>query len=361
MNFEYLKNIYQNKTIFLTGHTGFKGTWLLTLFHLLGAKVIGYSLPAETKSIFNDIQANTLCQKHIEGDIRDIEKLSLAIETSQPNFIFHLAAQALVLDSYEDPLTTYQTNVIGTANLLEVTKKLQKPCVIVVITTDKVYQNMEWIHPYREHDPLGGYDPYSASKACAEIVTSSYRNSFFHPKEYSKHQKSIATARAGNVIGGGDWSKNRIIPDIVRALLKGEEIIVRNPLAIRPWQHVLEALYGYLMLGAKMSEDPSLPKWCDAWNFGPLYDEGVHVKQVVEYAIESWGKGTYTTPTQQNVPHEANLLRLDCSKAVHYLGWKPKMNAKEAIKFTIEWYKNFSLNPKNVLKITLDQTRNYFL
>jgi CDP-glucose 4,6-dehydratase len=241
--------------------------------------------------------------------------------------------------SYEIPSDTFAINAIGTAYVVDAVRKLTKPCAVVLITTDKVYENREWHYPYRETDRLGGYDPYSASKACAELIISSYRNSFFNPEGYSKHLKSIASARAGNVIGGGDWAKDRIIPDIVRALSKNESIEVRNPNAVRPWQHVLEPIGGYLHLGTKMVDDPI--KYANAWNFGPLAEDNLTVGSLVEIAIKAWGKGDYKTPILTNQPHEAGLLKLDISKTVSELGWQPKYNSRKAIELTLEWYKVF--------------------
>ena len=272
------------------------------------------------------------------ADIRDKERLTQEIKEFQPDFVFHLAAQPLVRLSYETPSETFEVNAIGTANLLDGIRALNKPCVGVMITTDKVYENKEWHHPYRETDRLGGYDPYSASKACSELVISSYRNSFFNTKDYQNHQKSIAVARAGNVIGGGDWAKDRIIPDIVKALNDNQPIVVRSPKAVRPWQHVLEPLGGYLLLGALLVKDPV--KYAQAWNLGPQADDNLDVESLVKIAIKCWGAGTFTTPKQINQPHEAGLLKLDISKAMAELNWKPKWGATIAIHHTLNWYKN---------------------
>ena len=338
MNFQkYLKETYKGKKVFLTGHTGFKGSWLLAWLHQLGAIVKGYALAPENEfDLYHQIKGNELCESIII-DIRDSERLKTEILDFQPDFIFHLAAQPLVRLSYQIPLNTFEVNAIGTANLLEAVRFLEKPCSVILITTDKVYENKEWLYPYRENDRLGGHDPYSASKAAAEIVINSYRSSFFD-KLYSQiHPKGIAVARAGNVIGGGDWSKDRIIPDIVRSLSKNETIVVRNPNAIRPWQHVLEPLSGYLLLGEKLSENPK--QFSEAYNFGPVAEDNITVESVVKIAIESWGKGQYESPVLENQPHEAGLLRLDISKAINDLGWKPKLNSREAIAWTMAFYK----------------------
>lgn len=336
MKYSHLQNYYQGKRVFLTGHTGFKGSWLLAWLHNLGAEVKGYALEPENRNdLFNEIEGSKLCHSVI-ADIRDKEFLKQELLNFQPDFIFHLAAQPLVRLSYSIPIDTFEVNVMGTACVLEAVRFLEKPCAVVVITTDKVYENKEWHYPYRETDRLGGYDPYSASKAAAELVIDSYRNSFFNPFYYEKHYKAIASARAGNVIGGGDWAKERIIPDIIRALQIDEPIIVRNPYSVRPWQHVIEPLSGYLLLGGKLMEQPT--KFAQAWNFGPLPSDTFTVEDLVKKSIEIWGKGKYEIPTLLNQPHEAGLLKLDISKTINELGWQPKWNAEEAIKHTLRYY-----------------------
>lgn len=337
MDYKHLKDYYQGKKVFLTGHTGFKGTWMLNWLKLLGAEVKGYALdPLNSYDLYHKVNGDELCDSVI-ADVRDGKKLQEEILKFQPDFIFHLAAQPLVRLSYEIPSETFAVNAIGTANLLDGVRELKKACSVVLITTDKVYENLEWHYPYRECDRLGGYDPYSASKACAELVISSYRNSFFNTSTYDTHQKSIASARAGNVIGGGDWAKDRIIPDIVKALSKNEKVQVRNPFAVRPWQHVIEPIGGYLHLGAKMVDDPI--KYAEAWNFGPFSEDNFTVEQLVQESITIWGKGSYDKPISKGEPHEAKLLKLDINKSQNELGWKPKYNSKTAIQKTIRWYK----------------------
>jgi len=277
-----------------------------------------------------------LCQSVI-ADIRDKERLEKEIVNFKPDFIFHLAAQPLVRLSYDIPAETFEVNTLGTAFLLDAVIRLENSCRVIAITTDKVYENKEWHYPYRENDRLGGYDPYSASKAAAEIVISSYRNSFFNPKETGRHQKAIASARAGNVIGGGDWAKDRIIPDIIRALQKGEPVVIRNPRSVRPWQHVLEPLAGYLQLGTRLMEEPAV--YADAWNFGPYQEDSIPVEELAEQALCIWGSGRLEKPRLEGQPHEAGLLRLDIGKTIAELGWKPKMNARQAIEMTVRWYK----------------------
>ena len=349
-----LQSYYLGKKVFLTGHTGFKGTWMMALLHQLGASVKGYALAPEDSAPFHDLFAKAdLCESVI-ADIRDRERLRAEILSFQPDYIFHLAAQPLVLRSYEIPAETFEVNVVGTANVLEAAKELQGRCSIVVITTDKVYDNKEHHGLYKEEDRLGGYDPYSASKACTELVVDSFRNSFFNTKEIAVHFKGLASARAGNVIGGGDWSKNRIIPDTAKALLNGHEILVRNPASVRPWQHVLEPLCGYLLLGARLSEQPEV--FSQAFNFGPLPEDHLTVKELVELAIETWGKGKMEVSTNGASLHEANLLKLDIDKAMQQLNWTPKLNARQAIQWSMDWYKKADMAKAD---FTFEQIDNY--
>lgn len=353
----YLESIYKNKKVFLTGHTGFKGAWLLSWLHLLNAQVKGYALTSDnTDNLFDCIEGQKLCSSVI-ADITDKKTLTDEIVNFQPDFIFHLAAQPLVRPSYEDPVNTFEVNVMGTINVLDAVRHLEKKCTVVVITTDKVYENKEWIYPYREHENLGGYDPYSASKACAELAVNSYRNSFFNCINYNKHHKAVASARAGNVIGGGDWSKDRIIPDIIRGLNNNKSVYVRNPLSIRPWQHVLEPLFGYLLLGAKLSEDPI--NHSTAYNFGPYDTDTLSVEDIVKTAVAIWGQGSYhqDDTKSKDQPHEAGILKLDINKAGQELNWKPKLTSTEAISWTIDWYKKPSKESKR--DFTFEQIANY--
>ncbi len=348
------QNTYKDKKVFLTGHTGFKGSWLLAWLHSIGAVVKGYSLaPENDNDLYHQINGETLCESVI-ADIRDKERVKKEILDFQPDFVFHLAAQPLVRFSYEIPTDTFEINTLGTAYVLDALRFLEKPCLAIMITTDKVYENKEWHYPYRENDRLGGYDPYSASKATAELVISSYQNSFFNKNDYKNHQKAIATARAGNVIGGGDWAKDRIIPDIVRALQQNKPIEVRNPNAVRPWQHVIEPISGYVLLGQKLVENPI--KYAEAWNFGPMPDDTFTVEDLVNEAITIWGNGNFEKPNLQNQPHEAGLLKLDINKVINELGWKPKWNAKKAIQETINFYKFSGDEPLKYLK---NQINNY--
>jgi CDP-glucose 4,6-dehydratase len=352
-----LENIYKNKKVFVTGNTGFKGSWLISWLNLLGADIKGFSLlPENSYDLYNLISGDVICNTVI-ADIRNKEKVKDELLEFQPDFIFHLAAQPLVIESYNDPIYTFEVNTIGTANVLDALRFLEKPCIAVMITTDKVYHNYETGQAYKEEDRFGGYDPYSASKGAAEIVIDSYKKSFFNPDKYNIHKKSISVARAGNVIGGGDWSINRIIPDIVKALSTEQVIQVRNPHSIRPWQHVLEPLSGYLTLAAKQNENPIL--YGDAFNFGPFLTDNLTVQQIVKEAIDRWGYGSYDSPKITNNLHEASLLQLDITKAQNLLGWNPKYGAQEAIIKTIDWYKKYSSNKLEILKFTNQQILDF--
>ncbi len=353
-----LKSTYSGKKVFLTGHTGFKGSWLLQILNLLGAEVKGYSLSSnQSLNLYNILDSDSKCNSII-ADLRDRDKLIKEITDFQPDFVFHLAAQPLVRLSYQIPAETFEINAIGTANLLDGIRHLEKPCYVVLITTDKIYHNYEWHYPYRENDRLGGYDPYSASKACAELVIDCYRNSFFNPEQYEIHKKGIAVSRAGNVIGGGDWSKDRLVPDIVRALSVGKKVEIRNPNAVRPWQHVLEPLIGYLLLGAKLARYPL--RYGQAYNFGPNFNDALSVREMLMLAIDSWGVGDFLIDQAEGQPHEAGLLKLDINKAQSELGWTPKLNASEAVKYTIDWYKVFYNERENIDIYTKQQILDFF-
>jgi len=352
---EKLKENYRNKKVFITGHTGFKGSWLLAILKYLGAEVKGYSLdPDGEPSLYNLLNGNKLCQSVI-ADIRNKEKLSKEIHAFQPDFVFHLAAQSLVRVSFDKPIDTFEINVLGTTYLLEAIRQLEKNCSVVIVTTDKVYENRETWDAYREDEPLGGFDPYSSSKAGAEIVTASYRKSFFAPDMYPYHRKAVATARAGNVIGGGDWAKDRIIPDLIRALTSNKVLTVRNPNSIRPWQHVLEPLAGYLWLAAHLQEDPQ--RFSGAFNFGPMEADNMRVRQLVEKSLEIWGSGQFKEQIDPNAPHEAGILRLDIAKVINELEWKPKWDSEKALEMTLIWYKDFKNDPS---AITENQIIEYF-
>ncbi len=327
---------------------------MLVMLRHLGADVRGYSLEPEDPSLYQKINGEDLCQSVI-ADINDLERLTKELKDYQPDFVFHLAAQSIVRRSYKQPLETFQTNIMGTANLLEAVKSVDGKCDVVVITTDKVYENMEIDYAYKEQDKMGGFDPYSSSKAGAEIVIASYRSSFFNLDDHHQHRTAIAVARSGNVIGGGDYCEDRIVPDIIRALEVKSPLSVRNPEAIRPWQHVLEPLGGYLLLGAKLSEDPK--QFASSFNFGPNMGDDLSVEELVKIALDRWGSGDYETPEASGEPHEAGLLKLDISKAMLELDWYPKMNSEQAIELTVDWYKNSGSGP---LTYCEDQIKAYF-
>jgi CDP-glucose 4,6-dehydratase len=319
----------------LTGHTGFKGAWLSLVLDRLGAIVTGYSLaPPGEPNIFDGARV----EKHVRSvvaDIRDLNALKAAAVAAEPEVMLHLAAQSLVLASYDAPLDTFSTNVMGTANILEVARVVPSVQAVLVVTTDKVYKNREWIWPYRENDELGGRDPYSSSKACAELVASAYRDSFL-----SGRGVALATARAGNVIGGGDWAANRIVPDFVRAAIAKEPLTVRNPNSTRPWQHLLEPLEGYLRLAEHLLVEPT--RAAGAWNFGPSADAVQPVRRLVDRLVEGWGDGAAWTHERIDQPHEATLLTLDSAKARQALGWAPRLGFEQGVKLTVDWYKAFA-------------------
>ncbi|MGN9134010.1 CDP-glucose 4,6-dehydratase [Clostridium sp. HCP1S3_B4] len=344
-------NIYRNKKVLITGHTGFKGTWLTLILKKLGAEVLGYSLEPNTNpSLFNICNLHNEI-KNVYGDIRNSAFLEEIVKKFNPDIIFHLAAQPLVRLSYRNPKLTYDTNVIGTLNLYEAARKCNNLKGIVSITTDKCYENREWVYGYRENDPMGGYDPYSSSKGCVEILSNSYRRSFFENEGIL-----LATCRAGNVIGGGDWAEDRLIPDFVRAVSKNEKIIIRNPLATRPWQHVLEPLRGYLMIGEKLLEGKK--EFAEGWNFGPNDSDILSVKNVLDESISVWKKGSYELDKNEN-PHEAMSLKLDISKARCILKWNPIYDVHKSIRETINWYKNYYDGNTNMRKYTENQIDYY--
>ncbi len=329
---------WRNKKVFLTGHTGFKGSWMSVWLSFLGANVKGYALRPQRLSLYNQICHRLDKHQSVIANILDKKRLEKELLQFQPDFIFHFAAQPLVRKSYDIPVETFEVNTIGTANLLDAVRLLKKECVVIIVTTDKVYENSETGKPFNENDKLGGHDPYSASKAAAEIVVDSFRLSFFHPSKYKLHKKSIASARAGNVIGGGDYAADRIVPDIYRALSNSKTISIRNPQSIRPWQHVLDPLSGYLSLAEAMKIDPQ--KFATSYNFGPKLKDELTVEELVQNVIECWGSGKYKLTPIKNAPHEAGLLKLNIEKAKSDLAWEPKWNATQAIEKTITWYKN---------------------
>lgn len=350
------RDFWKNRKVFITGNTGFKGSWLCLWLHQLSAKTTGYALkPPTTPNMFELCGIKEVVPTTI-ADIRDLIALQNAITACEPEVVIHMAAQPLVRESYVYPVETYSTNVMGTVNLLEAVRNCPSVRAVVSITTDKCYENNEWVWGYREQDRLGGYDPYSNSKACAELVTASYRNSFFHPNDYQKHRTAVASARAGNVIGGGDWAKERLIPDCVRALVSGEPVLIRNPNAIRPWQHVLEPLCGYLTLAEKLYEYG--PEYGEAWNFGPHDSDTKPVRWIVEKLCSKWGETAGYLVDKGSQPPEAYYLKLDCSKANMKLGWEPKWDLSEALEKVVEWNKSY-INKENLMTVALNQISEY--
>lgn len=336
--------IYKDKTVLVTGHTGFKGSWLCFWLKQMGAKVVGYSLEAPTNP--NHIELLDLDIVSIIGDIRDLDKLNQVFNEYKPDIVFHLAAQPLVRLSYENPIETYETNVMGTLKVFEASR-INNVKAIVNITSDKAYENKEWIWGYRENDPMGGYDPYSSSKGCADLLASSYRNSYFNINEYKKtHNTLLATCRAGNVIGGGDWAKDRLITDIMISVSIGKKVSIRNPKATRPWEHVLEPLSGYLHIGQKLLEEKV--EFAEAWNFGPSDEGSITVEEVVQNVKKHWDKIDYEINKDPNQLHEANLLKLDCSKAHILLKWKDVWDSETTFEKTVKWYKAYYENNKEL-------------
>ena len=347
---------WRGKRVFLTGHTGFKGSWLSLWLQHLGAQVTGYALPPPTEpSLFKEANvADGMVS--VEGDIRDLAQLLSAMRTAQPEIVLHLAAQPLVRYSYENPVETYATNVMGTVHLLECVRQIPGIRAVVNVTTDKCYENREWVWGYRENEPMGGYDPYSNSKACSELLTASYRSSFFNAADYARHGVAIATARAGNVLGGGDWAQDRLVPDILRALAAHQRVDIRHPDAIRPWQHVLEPLRGYLTLAQALCEKGSL--CAEGWNFGPLDEDAKSVGGIVQTIGRLWGEKAQWHLDAGPHPHEAHYLKLDISKAGSQLQWRPVLRLEQALEWTVLWMKDY-LDGKNVRSTSLQQIDLY--
>ncbi len=347
-----LRQVFKGKKVLVTGDTGFKGSWLCLWLHELGAEVLGFALPpVNSDDHFNLLGLRSMI-RHVDGDISDLAKVRRAVDDFKPEILFHLAAQAIVRVSYQDPKTTFDTNVGGTVNVLEAVRHCGSLKAIVDITSDKCYFNNEWLWGYRESDTLGGHDPYSASKAAAELVVAAYRDSFFQ----ARRNIGVASARAGNVIGGGDWAKDRIIPDCIRSLKGQAPIVIRNPQSTRPWQHVLEPLSGYLTLAVRLLEDPV--KFAGAYNFGPAAGSIRTVKDVVDGVVAAWGSGSINVCPEPNAPHEAGLLHLNCDKAYQVLGWSSRWDADQTIRETVAWYKEM-LNGRAVLSLSREQINRY--
>lgn len=352
-----LDNSFRGKRVLVTGHTGFKGSWLSIWLHQMGAKVIGVALDPQTdRDNFVLSGIGEKIEADIRADIRNRQQMQDIFEQYQPEVVFHLAAQPLVRLSYDIPVETYEANVMGTIHVMEAIRHTPSVKVAVMITTDKCYENREQIWGYRENEPMGGYDPYSSSKGAAEIAISSWRRSFFNPADYgTKHHVAIASVRAGNVVGGGDWAKDRIVPDCIRALEAGQTIEIRSPKAIRPWQHVLEPLSGYLLLAAKMLEDPT--RYCEGWNFGPRMESVTPVWDVATMITKYYGQGTLKDVSDPNALHEANLLMLDISKAHALLGWQPRTNIEQCCQLTADWYKRY--RTENVYDLCREQINTF--
>jgi len=358
-----LREVYGGRRVLVTGHTGFKGSWLALWLRSLGAEVTGLALPPETTpNLFESARVAESCRNE-EGDIAELATVERVLARAAPEFIFHLAAQALVRRSYRDPLGTIRSNILGTAHVLEAVRRAGRPACVVVVSSDKCYENREWWQAYREGDSLGGHDVYSMSKGATELVAASYRRSFFPPERLAEHGVAVATARAGNVIGGGDWAEDRIVPDMVRALAAREPVRVRSPDAVRPWQHVLEPLSGYLALGAHLAGRGALSREdaCDAWNFGPLPSGARRVREVVELLISAWGEGSWVHAPDPAAPKEAGLLRLAIDRAVARLGWTPRWDLETAVARTAWWYRSHARGAGTdaLRALALEQIRAY--
>lgn len=345
-------SFWKEKKVFLTGHTGFKGSWLSLWLQSMGAVVKGYSLdPPTSPSLFEEADVAVNMESEI-GDIRDLAQIKKSMLDFNPDILIHMAAQPLVRLSYIEPVDTYTTNVIGTVNVLEAARSCENLKAIVSVTTDKCYENKEWAWGYRENEPMGGHDPYSSSKGCAELVTSAYRNSFFNTKDTA----ALATARAGNVIGGGDWAEDRLIPDILKAFENSQAVVIRNPLSTRPWQHVLEPLSGYLVLAEHLYTYGQ--EYAEAWNFGPKEEDCKPVNWILDQMVATWGEGASWELDKNNNPHEAGFLKLDCSKAALKLHWQPKWNLQNTLSLIVNWHQDWRAG-KNMNELCLQEIANY--
>jgi CDP-glucose 4,6-dehydratase len=351
------KEFWRGKRVLLTGHTGFKGAWLSVWLRLLHADLTGFSLPPPTvPSLFESAGLRNHIRS-FEGDVRDLALLQAALAAQKPEIVIHMAGQALVRRSYVDPVETYSTNIMGTVNMLEAVRQVGGVRAVIIITSDKCYDNREWLWGYRENDPLGGFDPYSSSKASAELVTAAFRNSFFNPSEFGRHKVAVASVRAGNVIGGGDWAEDRLVPDIMKAISANRLVEIRHPDAYRPWQHVLEPLRGYLMLAEKLYNLG--PTYAEAWNFGPDNNDLRPVSWILEKIAGIWGPGVKWQSDENQQLHEAHFLNLDCSKTKLRLGWQPKIGLEQALNWTVAWYKAFQQDSAAAQHVTESQILNY--
>jgi CDP-glucose 4,6-dehydratase len=350
------RTFWKGRKVLLTGHTGFKGAWASLWLESLGAKVTGYALPPPTQpNLFEQAGVVSGIQSTV-ADIRDFSRLKSAIAECSPEVVIHMAAQSVVKRGYDDPIETYSSNVMGTVNLLEAVRQLKQPCVVVNVTSDKCYDNREIIWGYREHDPMGGHDPYSNSKGCSELVTSAFRDSYFRPEFFDKHRIALASARAGNAIGGGDWTSDQLIPDLIRAFLANQPCLIRNPLAIRPWQFVLEPVRGYLMIAERLAQDAG--KFASSWNFGPAEDDAKPVSWIAEELVRSWGGNASWNQDESSHPHEAHSLKLDASKSKCFLNWRPVLPLGQALEWIVEWYRGFQAGT-NLRRLTCEQIERY--
>ncbi len=350
---------FKGRNVLLTGHTGFKGSWMTIWLEMLGAKVTGFSLPQPTQpGNFSSSNVAALLESNIVDDIRNLPALEKAVAQCAPDFIFHMAAQPIVSEGYRDPVANFDVNVMGTVNLLEAVRRYAGKCNVVIVSSDKCYDNREQVWGYRECDPMGGHDPYSASKGCAELVSASYRSSYFSPADIDRHGVKLATARAGNVVGGGDWALDRLVPDIARALAEGRPVELRRPGSVRPWQHVLEPLSGYLMLASRLDQNDGI-RFAEGWNFGPLAPSAVTVGEIADLMIEVWGNGSRTATSRNDIPSEAGILRLSIDKAISELGWKPCWDVRETIERTTRWYKEFYSGAKQMLDTSRQEITEY--
>ncbi len=341
---------WQGKTVLLTGHTGFKGSWLSLWLQNAGVNLLGYSLEAPTNPSLFKVARIEEGMKSFIGDVRNLKQLVEFFSQNEPDIIIHMAAQSLVKESYDNPVETFSTNVMGTVNVLEAARNIKSVKVVIIVTSDKCYENKEWQRGYKETDTLGGYDPYSSSKGCAELVTAAYKNS------YSDQSWTVASARAGNVIGGGDWASNRLIPDLVNSFVENCTVKIRNPNAVRPWQHVLEPLHGYLSLAQRLWENPSL--YAGSWNFGPVEGGSRSVSWISDYLVDNWGGNTEWEIDTANHPHETNYLKLDCTKAVKQLGWTPALSFEMGLDWVVEWYKSYH-DGNDMRRFTENQIMSY--
>lgn len=347
---------WQGRRVFLTGHTGFKGSWLSLWLNALGAETTGFALEPPTQpNLFEQARVASIIRS-IHGDIRDFSHLKSAISECAPDVVIHMAAQSVVRRGYEDPIENYSSNVMGTVHVLDAVRQLKRPCAVVNVTSDKCYENREWIWGYRENEPMGGRDPYSNSKGCAELITTAYQKSFFPPESIGEHGIALASARAGNAIGGGDWTSHQLIPDLMRAFLAGHPCLIRNPSAFRPWQFVLEPLRGYLMLAERLTKDGS--RFVSGWNFGPVDADVKPVSWIADEAMRLWGNDASWGLDSEAHPKEAHALRLDASKAGTHLNWRPVLPLKQALGWIVSWYEAFQ-GGRNLQEITLKQIEQY--